>query len=61
MADAADDAFDAALRHDAINRQMANAGARRCPHCVVRRSADEACPMCDDLGWLDEKGSPCEP
>lgn len=59
MGDAADDAFDAALREQATTQAMHDAGCRRCTACPKDGVHD--CLVCFDFGWINSNGEPCEP
>ena len=62
MGDAADDVFEAALRSHETHVSMRLAKCRSCPTCTTGGlPSDQICPTCDDLGWIDEHGHPCEP
>ena len=59
MGDAADDAYDAGMRHADIAWEMEKAGCVPCPR--LRKHDENECPICLDFGWIDEDGNPVEP
>lgn len=58
MGDAADDVFDAAMTEADVAREMEKAGCVPCPK--RRHHGEHECPVCKDLGWIDEDGNPVE-
>jgi hypothetical protein len=60
MGQAADDLFDAELsRADALEMAL-SAGVKACPRTPQHFNTDQPCPVCDELGWIDKNGNPCE-
>jgi len=59
MGDAADDAYDSALRQADTLGRMRLAGCKPCPN--LPHEGSKECPICFDLNWVDKDGNPCEP
>lgn len=59
MGDAADDAFDAAMREQERADYIRMHDLKPCPHCSVEIPENE-CPVCHDLLWLDADGNPVD-